>query len=162
MPIDRKGPLSPARPRGEAELASVLDAIAGRWRVCSQREIARKLGLELGAVSGLVMRARRNGDKRFPRRPNPVPKPKAKPPRRRERPPPEPSKPPEPSEPRLLVDLGWKDCRWPVGATADGRHLFCGRLAVGRGPYCQRHCEKAPSSSSTSPHVPARFAEAPR
>ena len=53
---------SPARMRSEAELAGVLDAIAARWRVSSQREIARQLGLERGAVSGLVMRARRNGD----------------------------------------------------------------------------------------------------
>ena len=29
--------------------------------------------------------------------------------------------------PRLLIDLGWQACRWPVGAVKDERHLFCGQ-----------------------------------
>lgn len=137
---------SPARMRSEAELAGVLDAIAARWRVSSQREIARQLGLERGVVSGLVMRARQNGDKRFPRRPNPKPrskaKPKTRPPRQLERPP-SPPEPPARQGPRLLIDLSPTACRWPVSATTDGLHLFCGKTASEGRPYCRQHCERA-------------------
>ena len=49
------------RPRDEAERALVLDRIAALWLGQSQRQIARKLSLNAGTVSGLIMRARRKG-----------------------------------------------------------------------------------------------------
>jgi hypothetical protein len=52
--------------------ANLLDAIAALWLSKSQTEIARQIGLSTGVVSGLAMRARRNGDPRFPSRPNPA------------------------------------------------------------------------------------------
>ena len=108
--------MSAPRPRTEVELANVVDAIAALWPDHSQREIARKLDLKPGVVSGLIMRARKNSDARFPHRPDPAPKVKPPPKVRK-------FKPaavaignaPPPQKPRLLVDLGWQDCRWPVG-----------------------------------------------
>jgi hypothetical protein len=133
--------MSAPRPRDQAELANLLSEIALLWPHHSQREIARKLGIEGGVVSGLVMRARRNGDLRFPSRPNPTPKP---PPKRRvvrpfdettAKPTGLPENPVAPPKPQLLVDLDWQGCRWPTGAAADGRHTFCG-APTSRYPYC--------------------------
>ena len=80
--LDRQHPPvtePPAPARSAAELADVVNSIAALWPTFSQREIARKLGVRPGVVSGLVGRARRNGDERFPRRPKPSPKRKAPP-----------------------------------------------------------------------------------
>jgi hypothetical protein len=57
--------------------------------------------------------------------------------------------PPEPPRPRLLIDLDWRDCRWPTGAMADGRHLFCGQPQAPGRPYCERHCGAVSSSASS-------------
>lgn len=60
--------------RSESERADLLDEIAGLWLGLSQRDIARKFDLKAGVISGIVMRARRRGDERFPSRLNPAPK----------------------------------------------------------------------------------------
>lgn len=43
-----------------------------------------------------------------------------------------------------LVDLGSRDCRFPINQAEPGvEHLFCGRpTAIGR-PYCRHHCRRA-------------------
>lgn len=38
-----------------------------------------------------------------------------------------------------LIELEWNQCRWPIGETASGKHLFCGEWAIGNGPYCEHH-----------------------
>jgi hypothetical protein len=132
--------MSAPRPRDRAELANLVDVIAEQWPDLSQREIARKLGFKPGVVSGLVARARRNGDRRFPSRPDPAPKVRVIKPvgeavGNRKPPPP----PLTPSNPRLLIDLGPRDCKWPI-SERDGRHLFCGQPQAANRPYCPVHC----------------------
>jgi hypothetical protein len=134
--------MSAPRPRDQAELANLLSEIARLWPDHSQRSIARKLGFKPGVVSGLVARARRNGDAaRFPARPNPTPKP---PPKVRlvkpvdktaAKPTGSNKEPVTRPKPQLLIDLDWQGCRWPTGAAADGRHTFCG-APTPRYPYC--------------------------
>ena len=131
-----------------------LDAIAELWR---QRElslsaIGDRLGLSRGQVVGKIDRARRAGDERFKPRPS---RPKVAPGRdgnlpgagktRKLKPIDEhvgnsrPLPPaPEPSGPRLLIDLDWRGCRWPMGEAPDSRHLFCGRPQASGRPYCER------------------------
>jgi hypothetical protein len=77
-------------------------------------EIGDRLGVSRGVVAGRISRARRHGDRRFqPLRPKPSLLRQLL--SRSHR------------GPRLLIDLGWQDCRWPVGAAKDERHLFCGQ-----------------------------------
>jgi hypothetical protein len=52
----------------------------------------------------------------------------------------------KPRAPRLLIDLGPLDCRWPVGEAPDGRHLFCGQARAPRRPYCPQCCARLSSS----------------
>jgi hypothetical protein len=119
--------MSAPRPRDQAELANLLSEIALLWPDLSQREIARRLNLKAGTVSGLVARARAHGDRRFSSRPDPTPKVRVVKPageevgNRRRVP------PPAPPKPRLLIDLGGADCRWPVGEV-NGRHVFSASL----------------------------------
>jgi hypothetical protein len=104
------------------------DELASLWSENkSLSEICELLGVSRGVVAGKVDRARKAGDERFQPRlteprsviaepaPAPAPKPVA----------------PTPVEktlrPRLLIDLGWSDCRWPVAEAPDGRHLFLGQ-----------------------------------
>jgi GcrA cell cycle regulator len=130
--------------REQQDLDRLRDKLAKGWSAgLSTRQIGEKLGLSRGAIIGLVNRARTHGDDRFRSRPA-----APKPPRVRKlkpageaignRTPPEP--PPAPSEPRLLIDLDWRDCRCPVGRDVDGRHLMCGRPQSPGRPYCERHC----------------------
>jgi hypothetical protein len=130
---------------------SLNDQLAKLWAAGQTlSEIEQATGLNRGVVAGRIHRARRHGDPRFQPRPPPVKacvlKPVDKPPPPRSR---FTSAGKTPPEPRLLVDLGPKDCKWPVGEAADGRHLFCGLPAL-RAPYCERHC-RAVRSESTSP-----------
>jgi hypothetical protein len=135
-------------PRERQDLDRLRDTLAKGWaKGLSARQIGEKLGLSRGAVIGLVNRARTHGDDRFRSRPI-APKP---PPKVRKlkpvdevgnrKPPPPPPPRLEPPKPRVLVDLDWRDCRWPVGAAADGRHLMCGMPQVPGRPYCKRHCD---------------------
>ena len=113
-------------------------------------EIERATGLTKGVAIGHIFHTRKAGDPRFP--PRPVkPKPvKARVLKRisetvgnsRALPP-----PPEPPRPRLLIDLDWRDCRWPVDRDTDGRHTFCGQPQVPNRPYCARHCGAVRSES---------------
>jgi hypothetical protein len=44
----------------------------------------------------------------------------------------------------LLVELGARDCRFPVNRAEQGQaHLFCGRPAAPGRPYCGHHCRRA-------------------
>jgi hypothetical protein len=105
--------------RSESDLRRTLDAIARLWRDHSQLEIAYRLGVRPGTVSGLIARARRNGDGRFPGRSNAGLRPKAPPKRRRVVKPVKvvdnilPLRPA--SRPRLLIDLEQGECRWAGG-----------------------------------------------
>jgi GcrA cell cycle regulator len=56
---------------------------------------------------------------------------------------------------RLLINLDSTDCRWPVGAASDGRHLFCGRPQAPGRPYCPQCCARL-SPSPASPSSPFR------
>ena len=108
------------RPRDEAERALVLDQIAALWLGQSQRQIARKLSLNAGTVSGLIMRARRRGDARFPARPDPTPRVKPPPRPRPLKPRDETAgnvRPPKPI-PFLLLRPGM--CKFPLSRPAGG------------------------------------------
>jgi hypothetical protein len=109
------------------------DQLAELWAAgATFTDMGLKLGESRNTIAGRIDRARKSGDPRFGPRP---PKPKAEPPKVRI------IKPageavgnvrslhpaPEPSRPRLLINLKSTDCRWPTGAAADGRHLFCGQ-----------------------------------
>jgi GcrA cell cycle regulator len=131
---------------------SLDDQLAQLWAAgATLAQIERATGLNRGVAVGRIHRARKAGDPRFTSRPCP---PKAKPKARRVKPLDEVVEnskplrpPPAPPGPRLLVDLGWRDCRWPTGAAADGRHLFCGLPQVPERPYCERHCGAVRSES---------------
>jgi hypothetical protein len=147
-------------PRTEVELANVVDAIATVWPDHSQRSIAYKLGLKPGVVSGLVARARRNGDPRFPSRPNPALKVKPPPKVRVVKPLGNARPPPEPSRSVTFDRLRPGLCRWPLNdATRGETHLFlyCGAPATG--VYCTTHAHAAhprvsSSASCFSPRAP--------
>jgi GcrA cell cycle regulator len=110
-------------------------------------EIGDRLGVSRGVIAGHISRARKAGDARFAPRP---PKPRA----RKLKPIGEavgavrraPAPVEKPRAPRLLIDLGPLDCRWPVGEAADGRHLFCGQARAPRRPYCPQCCARLSSS----------------
>ena len=146
------------RPRDEAERALVLDQIAALWLGQSQRQIARKLSLNAGTVSGLIMRARRRGDARFPARPDPTPRVKPPPRPRPLKPRDETAgnvRPPKPI-PFLLLRLGM--CKFPVNAPERGSvgttMLCCGAPVTRLGAsYCVACTAKAKSASGTG----ARF-----
>ena len=127
-----------------------LDAIAELWlQNKPMSEIGDELGMTRSRVAGLINRARKT-DPRFASRPRPpkvTPLPKVRkvksvdeaadnvlqlPPR-----------------PRLLIDLGPRDCRWAVGEAADGRHLMCGRPQVSGRPYCATHAARTAGASAT-------------
>ena len=152
---------SPQPQRERQDLERLLDKLAKDWAAgLSTRQIGARLELSRGAVIGIVARARKHGDPRFRPRLKSS-KQKAKPKVRvvkpagenvgNTRPPPPPL---EPLRPRLLVDLDWRDCRWPVGTAPDGRHLLCGRPAVPGRPYCERHCGAVRESTNPSASAP--------
>ncbi|MEP9389625.1 GcrA family cell cycle regulator [Mesorhizobium sp. KR9-304] len=60
--------------------------------------------------------------------------------------------------PKLLADLAWHECRWPVNDAAPGEmHLFCAR-AKGDGPYCSEHARRAGAGYSAAGVFVARRA----
>jgi hypothetical protein len=143
--------------RDPASLALLLDAIAARWLDLSQREIAAKLGIAAGTVSGLVMRARRSGDQRFPSRPNPArkPTPEAEPKVRKVKPvatvEPEPEAEPLPVP---FARLRAGQCRFPMNSPErGGQFLFCAKPAP-HGNYCSAHATQTRVSGTASPRPP--------
>ena len=43
-----------------------------------------------------------------------------------------------------IYQLGYGDCRWPLGeAMARPPFLYCGHAAIEGRPYCAAHCAKA-------------------
>jgi hypothetical protein len=137
---------------------SLNDQLAKRWAAGETlSEIERSTGIRRGVAIGHIYRARKAGDPRFQPRPPrspPLKVRKLKPAdevvgNRKPSPPPVP--PRSPPEPRLLIDLDWRDCRWPVGQAPDGRHLMCGMPQVHRGPYCQRHHDAVARVSVSPP-----------
>lgn len=48
---------------------------------------------------------------------------------------------PMPASPKSLLELGTRDCHWPV-ARQGGQHLFCG-TATDTGRYCAHHVEQS-------------------
>ena len=143
---------------------SDLDALADLWvQNKPMSEIGAELSMTRSKVAGLINRARKTDSRFGPPPPRVMPASKT----RRVKPtgetignsrplPP----PPAPPRPRLLIDLGARDCKWPVGAAPDGRHLMCGLPQAAGRPYCPRHCERVspsqPSSSSPLPRAPSR------
>ena len=125
-------------PRGDQTVIKSLDDLAQLWAAgASFTDMGLKLGESRNVIGGRTGRARKARAPRFkPREPR----------RRVVKPPgehvgntrPLPS-PPEPPRPRLLVDLGPRDCKWRVGEK-DGRHLFRGQPQAPGRPYCVRHC----------------------
>lgn len=49
-----------------------------------------------------------------------------------------------PAEPehgnKTIQELGYHDCRWPLGASMAPAELFCGARALFGRPYCAEHC----------------------
>ena len=150
-------------------------------------EICAELGSTRGSIAGKISRARRAGDPRFVKRPSRIagrPRrvsamPQGSPPtaESRSKAVREPSvaegrpegsqsaltSAPKSAQPRLLIDLGPTDCRWPVGEAADGRHLFCGAPQTPSRPYCLLHCARVSPSpaSASSPRAPSPAGRAP-
>jgi len=121
----------------------VIDAVATLWaenRPLS--EIAEAVGVSRSVVAGAIHRARRNGDRRFPSRPNPTPKPSASKDRKVK-----PSAPVAEAsvKPVRFVDLRPGRCHWPINDAPRGQtnlFLFCGASVATRGEsYCPRHAE---------------------
>ncbi len=122
------------------------DQLAELWAAgASFTDMGLKLGESRNVIAGRIDRARRAGDPRFRPRKS---KPRELPPKQQRRvvkpidevvgnsrplPPAA-----EPSGPRLLIDLDWRGCRWPMGEAPDSRHLFCGRPQASGRPYCER------------------------
>ena len=131
------------------------DRLAELWAGgATLSQIEQATGVSRGVAIGRIHRLRRAGDAHFTPRP---PKPKV---RRIVKPVDEvvgnsrPLPPaPEPSGPRLLIDLDWHGCRWPMGEATDGRHLFCGRPQAPGKPYCERCVARAKGGASS----PSRF-----
>jgi hypothetical protein len=147
-----------------------LDGIAALWLTEPQTEIARQIGLSTGAVCGLVMRARRNGDPRFPSRPNPArsrrTKPKAPPRLGKVRPSaivePEPQPEPKDELPVPFARLRAGQCKFVVNdARRASGFLFCAQPAT-RGNYCEIHAAQTRVSGSASPRPPFRPEGRPR
>ena len=136
------------------------DRLAELWAGgATLSQIEQAIGVSRGVAIGRIHRLRRAGDARFAPRP---PKPKV---RRIVKPVDEvvgnsrPLPPtPEPSGPRLLIDLDWRGCRWPMGEATDGRHLFCGRPQAPGRPYCPACIERAKGGAAPSPRFVLRAA----
>ena len=142
-------------------LSRRLDAIAALWLSTSQAEISRRLKVSTGTVSGLVARARKAGDPRFPPRPNPKAAPKrkirklkpadevvgnAKPPR------PEPT----PPKPVPFSELRPGQCRFPMNSPErGGQFLFCA-APVSRRDYCAAHAAQTRVSGTRPPFSASR------
>ena len=116
---------------------SLDDQLAELWAAgASFTDMGRRLGVSRSIVAGRIDRARKSGDPRFAPRSKPVVAPIA--PAVALAPPIVASEPVK-RAPRLLVDLGWRDCRWPVALAPDGqRHIFCGQPAVFGRPLLSR------------------------
>ena len=156
-----------------------LDDIAALWAQdprLPMAEIGSRLGVSRSAVAGQIARARRKKDPRFGprqpgseslgRKPGRGPEAQGRPlaaksglsavmePLVTEGRPDSSKAAAGPPRPRLLVDLEWADCRWPIGSAPDGRHLFCGRAQAPGRPYCPscdlRHRALRVSPSATS------------
>ena len=133
---------------------SLDDQLAELWAAgATLTEIGLQMGVSRSVVAGRLARARarRTDDPRLAPRPRP---PKVMPaPRVRSVKPGHEvignAPPPVPPRPRLLVDLGPRDCRWAVGEAADGRHLMCGRPQVAGRPYCATHAVRTAGASGT-------------
>ena len=154
------------RSRDETGLAAVLDLIATLWLGHSQRQIARKLNLKPGVISGLVMRSRRRGDHRFPPRPDPTPR--VKPPLKVRKPKPvneatgnaRPLRPTQLPKPVTFLRLQPGMCKFPVNSPECGSvgttMLCCGAPIARPGAnYCGRHSEIA--RARVSPSAGSRF-----
>lgn len=51
----------------------------------------------------------------------------------------------------LMLDLGARACRWPMGNDASGRHVFCGADAAEGRSYCAAHHARAVRPRAESP-----------
>ena len=114
----------------------LLARIAALWDgEHSKADIGRALKVSKGVVTGLVFRARRMGDERFPRRQKPKnPRPRKPRPAPVER---------MPEAPRFYSPgpiAPARVCQWPIEGRGSGIR-FCEAPveAVGR-PYCAEHC----------------------
>ena len=135
-------------------------------------DIGAAIGKTRGQVSGVIDRARRNGDLRFAsRQPPPMSREEARKRRleydrqryRREHPSAvrrvaeavapivEPMVLWPVTRPRnlLLIDTPWDGCRWSTGEAPDGRLLFCGAPQENGKPYCPHHAELARGNSGS-------------
>jgi len=66
--------------------------------------------------------------------------------------------PATPSAAKLLADLAWHECRWPVNNAAPGeQHLFCAARR-GNGPYCHAHALRAGAGYSAGEALGRRAA----
>lgn len=70
---------------------------------------------------------------------------------------------PEPAQPQesrsiYLADLEWNECRYSTSDDAEGRHLFCGAIAIPNEPYCATH--RAICWIGASPKKARTFVEA--
>jgi hypothetical protein len=85
-----------------------LDELAQLWAAgTTLTDMGLTLGESRNVIAGRIDRARKSGDPRF--QPRPVVASQPKPVVELE------SAVDKPAGPRLLIDLGWKDCRWPGG-----------------------------------------------
>jgi GcrA cell cycle regulator len=73
-------------------------------------------------------------------------------------------KPTKPSKLKTLLDLGSRDCRWPIGEPRQPGFHFCGVPQLPGRPYCERHWrmafQPAKPRYQTRAVIPATAAEA--
>jgi hypothetical protein len=153
-----------------------VDDIALLWAEgLPMSEIANKLGpaTTRSVVAGKVARARQAGDPRFPPRPQPPAKPRVKAGRKAS---PVQVVRDVANEPVAVLDvrnesvavvshegnalrqcagvplceLPADGCRYAIGQTTDGRHVFCGRPRLPRRAYCAQHYAEVTVSSASS------------
>jgi hypothetical protein len=125
-----------------------LDAIAELWRQpeLSLSTIGDQLGLSRSVIAGMINRARRAGDDRFPARPKPIVAPIVAP---------EPAAVASPLSVRPVpfAQLRFGRCRWPVNSPERGGVFLCCSAPVAklRGNYCEAHARLSVSASLRAP-----------
>ncbi len=157
---------------------TIADQLAALWRAgATQAAIARELRTSCNVIAGVVARARKRDDARFPlraaspkggRKPKPAPlvckpaasttssrelsaKPAAVPP---------PAVPPPALKPQPAGLPLWclepRDCRYAVNSPEKGgdEYLFCGEPAIPGRPYCSKHAGAVRGPRPKGPALP--------
>ncbi len=157
---------------------TVDDQLVALWSAgATQDVIAREFRTTRNVLAGVVARARKSGDARFPlraalprggRKPKPaasICKPVVAPSRESSAKPapvsPPAGPPPEPKSQSAglpLWQLESRDCRFALNSPEKGvgEYLFCGAPAVPGRPYCGRHASSVKGATPKPMTVPSR------